>query len=436
MRETLRISEHRPGARSTRLRNRRGAIIVLVGVAMVGLMGLVVLATDGGTIARQKRMTQTAADAGALAGAIEIFRSQRDSIVTTALGESGRNGYTHSVNGVTVTVVNPTTSGFFIGPDYVEVTVSKVLPLTLGGFLGYPSVTVRSRAIGGMGPSLTCLVVTEPTEPNALYVKSGSLTTQDCAIAVNSTNAAAVATPANGDIAATSLYVTGGPATPPGGVTGTYRAGATAVTDPLAYLTMPTVGACNGAYGAYANYAGGTLSPGVYCGGIGVDHATVTFNPGVYILAGGGLDFKHATVTGTGVTFINTNAPAANGGASYKPIDMDVNSNVSLSACTVYDAVLCPMPGILFYQDPAASPALDPSGEPWVNSLGSSAAAVFNGTIYFPTQILASKSHTPITINGGAVVLRLEITTGQENILVTGASAGDFFALKRPTIVQ
>src|SRR5688572_33001528 len=147
MRETLRISEHRPGARSTRLRNRRGAIIVLVGVAMVGLMGLVVLATDGGAIARQKRMTQTAADAGALAGAVEIYRSHRDSIVTTAMAETDRNGYAHSVDGVTVTVVNPTTSGFFVGPDYVEVTVSKILPLTLGGFLGYPSVTVRSRAV-------------------------------------------------------------------------------------------------------------------------------------------------------------------------------------------------------------------------------------------------------------------------------------------------
>ncbi|HYN81741.1 MAG TPA: pilus assembly protein TadG-related protein [Gemmatimonadaceae bacterium] len=418
------------------MRNRRGAIIVLVGVAMVGLMGLVALATDAGAIARQKRMTQTAADAGALAGAIEIFRAHRDSIVPTAMGESQRNGYTHTVAGVNVTVTNPTTSGFFVGPDFVEVTVSKILPLTFAGFLGFPSVTVRSKAIGGFGPSLTCLVVTEPTEPNALYVKSGSLTTQDCAIAVNSTNSAAVATPANGDIVATSLSVTGGPAAAPAGVTGTYRAGSTALSDPLAYLTMPTVGACNGAYGAYANYAGGTLSPGVYCGGIGIDHAVAVFNPGVYILAGGGLDFKHATVTGNGVTFVNTNAPAANGGASYQPIDMDVNSNVSLSACTVYDAVLCPMPGILFYQDPAASPALDPSGEPWVNSLGSSAAATFNGTIYFPTQVLASKSRSPLTINGGAVVLRLEITTGQQNIIVTGASAGAYFAIKRPTIVE
>jgi hypothetical protein len=94
------------------------------------------------------------------------------------------------------------------------------------------------------------------------------------------------------------------------------------------------------------------------------------------------------------------------------------------------------LPGILFYQDPAASSAVSPPGDPWVNSLGSSAAAVFNGTMYFPTQVLASKSHTPITINGGAVVLRLEITIGQENILVTGAHAGAFFALKRPTIVE
>lgn len=416
--------------------NRRGAVLVLVAVFVVGLMSLLALVVDGGAITHQRRMAQTAADAGALAGAIEIYRSRPDSIVASARGESQRNGFTHGSGGVTVAVTNPTTSGTFVGPGFVEVIVTKTMPLSFGAVIQWPLFTIRARGVAGIAPSLACLILLEPLAPSALSVKSGSVTAQDCAIAVNSTSSSAFVTPGQGSVSASSISVTGGPATAPGGSTGTYFSGAPPMADPLSYLTMPSVGACNGAYGAYQDYGGATLSPGVYCGGISIDHSTVTFQPGLYILAGGGLDFKHATVTGNGVTFVNTNAPAANGGASYKPFDMDVNSNVTLSACTTYDATLCPFPGILFFQDPAASPALDPGGEPWVNSLGSSAAATFNGSIYLPTQALGAKSHSPITINGGVVALRLDIKTGQQDITITGPGAGSYFALKRPTIVE
>src|SRR6185295_7540678 len=60
--------------------------------------------------------------------------------------------------------------------------------------------------------------------------------------------------------------------------------------DPLANLPAPTVGAgCD-----YNNYSIGgnavlTLNPGIYCGGIYVQNATVTFGAGTYILKGGGL---------------------------------------------------------------------------------------------------------------------------------------------------
>jgi hypothetical protein len=431
------ISHLAPDQRKSSLRNRRGAILVLVAVFLVGLMSLLALVVDGGAVTHQRRLAQAAADAGAIAGAIEIYRQRPESVFVTARGETQRNGFTHGAGGVTVTVTNPTTSGNFVGPNFVEVTITKDMPLSFGGLINWPSFTVHGRAVAGLGPALACIILTEPIAPSALAASSNaSVTAQDCAIAVNSASNAAINLSSNATVSATSVAVTGGPATKPADVTGDYVSGSPPMADPLAYLTMPAVGACNGAYGAYANYGGASLSPGVYCGGIGIDHSTVTFQPGLYILAGGGLDFKHATVNGTGVTFINTNAPSANGGASYQPFDMDVNSNVRLSSCTTYDATLCPFPGILFWQDPAASPALDPGGNVWVNTLGSSAAATFNGTVYLPTQAVGAKSHSPITINGGLVALRLDIKTGQEQIVVTGASAGEYFALKRATIVE
>lgn len=128
-------------------RNRRGAVLVLVAVFAVGLMSLLALVVDGGVIAHQRRLSQAAADAGALAAAIEIHRGRPDSVVATARGESKRNGFTHGSGGVTVAVTNPTTTGTFVGPGFVEVIVTKTIPLSFGSVIQWPSFTIRSRGV-------------------------------------------------------------------------------------------------------------------------------------------------------------------------------------------------------------------------------------------------------------------------------------------------
>jgi hypothetical protein len=390
-------------------------------------MSLLGLALDGAAIQRQRRLTQKAADAAAAAAAIEIYRNRTDSVTASALSESRRNGYTDGANGVTVTVTYPTTTGYFIGNLFVKVTVEKRMSTMFSAFIGRDSAVVRSSATGGLGPANACLTLLDPTG-TTLSVKSGTLSTTNCGIAVNSSSATAVETPANGDINTQFITVNGGPSTAPAGVTGTYSSGAPRLPDPLGYLTMPAVGTCTGAYGDYANFTGATLSPGTYCGGIGIDHATVTFSPGLYILAGGGLILKHATVTGNGVTFVNTNAPATNGGAAnFAPFDFDVNTVVNFSAMTTGS-----LAGVLFYQDPNAGVP----GTDYTNFIGSSSAITYNGTVYFPTQTVASKSNSPITINGGLIAGKLVITTGQEILAINGAGAGGYFVPKKATIVE
>jgi hypothetical protein len=402
-------------------------MLVFISVSMIAFMGLMALSLDGGAIQRQRRLTQKAADAAAIAAAVEIYRNRRDSIVASAQSEARRNGFIDGTNGVTVGVTNPTTSGYFIGSNYVRVEVQRRFATNFGAFVGRDSVTVRSVAIAGLAPANVCLVLLDTTG-TALSVKSGAVSTTNCGVAVNSMSADAVETPSSGEIATSFLSVSGGPSTPPDGFNGVYSSGAPQLPDPLAYLTMPAVGACNGAYGAYQNFSGTTLNPGVYCGGISIDNRTVTFNPGLYILAGGGLSLKHATVVGTGVTFVNTNAPVANGGASkYAPFDFDTNSDVQFSAMTTGA-----LAGVLFYQDPAAGLP----GVNYTNFIGSSSAVTYNGTIYMPTQTVASKSNSPITINGGLIVGKLEISTGQEIVAINGPGAGQFFLPRRPSLVE
>jgi hypothetical protein len=95
------------------------------------------------------------------------------------------------------------------------------------------------------------------------------------------------------------------------------------MSDPLAYLAAPTAGSCSNTQPL--NYTVSvTLSPGTYCGQTagsvttpaitvsgnysGSSCATlpvVTFQPGLYVFAGG-LSFKCATVNGNGVTMYLT----------------------------------------------------------------------------------------------------------------------------------
>lgn len=97
-----------------------------------------------------------------------------------------------------------------------------------------------------------------------------------------------------------------------------------------------------------------TLNAGTYCGITISGNATVTFNPGTYILAGGGLTASSAgtTLTGTGVTFYNTcsSSPCNGGSSGYQPISISGNLTATLSAPTSGSYT-----GILFYEDPTIS---------------------------------------------------------------------------------
>src|SRR6476619_6630206 len=97
------------------MRSRSGAMLPLVAITMVGLMAVLALALDGGVVKRQRRLTQNAADAGALAGAQEIFRNMvYDTVINSARNAATSNGFTNSVNHARVLVDSPT-SGTYVG---------------------------------------------------------------------------------------------------------------------------------------------------------------------------------------------------------------------------------------------------------------------------------------------------------------------------------
>ena len=90
--------------------------------------------------------------------------------------------------------------------------------------------------------------------------------------------------------------------------------------------------------------------------------ANVTFAPGRYVLAGGGISAgANATATGSGVFFYNTNDPTHPSGAGdYGPIDLSGGGSLNIAASTsAQDAVYA---GIIFFNDRNSSTAISLGG--------------------------------------------------------------------------
>ena len=422
---------------------RRGAILALVAVTLVGLLALLALAVDGGLLQRERRLAQNAADAGAVGGAQEIFRNQsQDTIYSSGRNEATRNGFTNGANHVSVVVDTLPTGQPFAGAKYVRVSVNDTVATVFARVIGRSSVVVHAQAIGGIvPPSASCIVSLDPSAAQSLQVKCGAeLTASGCGISVNSNNSDGLDVRGTGSRldGGSPIGVRGGYLVTSGGSIGsTPQTGIAAVTDPMAYLTTPTPGPCSPPYATIGYKVvqpskDTTLQPGVYCGGIKVGTVIdVTFAPGMYFLMGGGMDLGSAAhIHGVGVTFVNMNGPVADGGDhKFAIFNLQNNSTVvNFSAMTTG-----PLAGILFYQDPAAGLA----GHTYVNVVKSGVGTTFSGSLYFPTQRLTVESGGGISINGGIVAQQILVQNNSTHLTVTGLGGGaGYFALKRASIVE
>jgi len=61
-----------------RAERRHGVVLVLVAVSLVAILGIVAMALDAGLLFSQRRGLQAAADAAALAAAIDLFKNPSD----------------------------------------------------------------------------------------------------------------------------------------------------------------------------------------------------------------------------------------------------------------------------------------------------------------------------------------------------------------------
>ena len=408
-------------------RQERGAVLILFTLASVVLIGFLGLAIDVGMLYLQKQKVQSAADAGALGAAQAMRRGQTGSITDLARMESARNGFTHEVDGVVVSVNNPPLGGQKAGNSaYTEVVVTQPFQTYFLRILGQKTASVSARAVATVGAASGCIYAMSSSVEGAVRV-DGRLVT-DCGIISNSSSSKSLEF-AGGTLSAAYYRVVGNYI---GNVVPTPTTRAAATPDPLLSMSAPPFPAAN----FYSTSVSGTvtLDPGVYHGGISIaSYANVTFNPGVYVMNGGNLFAAGKnTLNGTGVTFYftaNQTVPATRPAGfvlskTYTPGTVLINGGTATEGITNFSAPTSgPTEGKLFIQD-----RTQPSSSPF--DIQGSNQTDIEGVIYFPgTDILyqnstENRAHYTIIVgktvrlDGGGANLRVK---NDYSVLASGA---------------
>jgi Putative Flp pilus-assembly TadE/G-like len=407
--------------------DRSGAVLIYTALALAVLLGFGGLAVDAGMWYATKRSAQTAADAAAIAGALEVARGSTSATVQTkAKDDAERNGYS-AATGATITINNPPTSGPSASvASAVEAIVQQPVPGFLSAILHEEQVTVAARAVARSYVAESCVYVMNPSANAALSVPGTAAVDMDCGAQVNSDSPTAINQTGASCMTATQIATTGG-------ASGTCLnpqpdEDMPRVEDPFSYLTPPAAATAPCDYTSLVQVTSPTtLNPGNYCGGLKIE-ANVTFNPGEYVLNGQGLQIQgNSVVTGDEVSFYFPDTVTGYdppGPTPPRSLYVAGTTDVHLTAPTSGD-----YQSILFYNDPNVAPNI----EMWVQG---GANMDLTGVIY------ASNNHLRFAGGSGGVggwtVLAVDTLefTGNSNISGSAPPVDLPLALIRPTLVE
>jgi hypothetical protein len=452
------MSVDRPSATSlSRRGGERGAVLAYTVVSVLFLFLAVGLGVDLSHMYTVKAEAQNAADAAALAGATALRLDEGDRLegaMDRAVSVLNQNKYNfdnkefddvmsqEAQRALVKFAVN--FDGPYVGADEVEEEFGgdrniRFVQVTTPGvpvsiffsvpILG-PSRNISATAMAGLAVVTSdCIVSLRPNEEKTLYVSSdSSLTATQCNVQVNSCDSQGFYVSSSSEVTAGEISVCGSSWHESGSeVNPEPDVNQPQLTDPYAYLNAPPgidpyVGPCN--YNSLVEIKSDTpnktLNPGVYCGGIkiGSNVSLATFNPGLYVINGYGLEISSDTnVQGAGVTFINTAGYNGVPEDKYTPIKIVSNSNANLSAPTKdFNPGLVPevFLDLLFYQDPnCGSMCTDTSLKNIIQinntDAGPGAELMLSGALYFPTQILAVESQSSLIVDGLVVAYEIHV---------------------------
>jgi Flp pilus assembly protein TadG len=340
--------------------DRRGAVAMIIGLALSVMLGVAGLAVDASMWQYNKNNAQAVADAAALSAVTSALAGDSLArIQSEVYSIAAAAGYVRSSN-VTVTINNPPTTGNYAGnSNAYEVIIAEAQPryFSLMYTKGGPTVYARSVALVTSTSIASCVVSLASSGSGAVSLNgNGSVDLTNCNLDANSTNKTSLTLTGNASVTAQGVHLAGGFSTTGNAsiVTPSLVTNGSPVTDPYANRVMPSDDATNpGCFKTNYSPTGGNLPNNgavtVYCGNLSFSgNTSETIPAGIYIIdKGGSLSVSgNASLTGTGVTFIFTSST----GGAVGSFNISGNGSVNLTA-----PATGPTAGIVFWVDKAAT---------------------------------------------------------------------------------
>jgi hypothetical protein len=311
-----------------------GQTVIMVALSMLTLLGFVGFAADMGLLFRSQRNMQIAADAAAVAAALDYKYNVSDSSAQTAgicaalqnfektcPTSPAPTGPTYTTGGKTITVSCPPADGPNIGtPGFCEAQVSESNSTLFMGMFNHKSMSVAARAVAGAGLSQGCIWALATSGVDIAMSGVSSVNVSNCDIYDDSNATDALDLTGVGSISAKEIGIVGNnpgyqtnltssinicnPTCEPGNPT-TGIAPAASPINPTAPTPSTFSGTCTGTgpggVGCAYNCSGVsncTIGPGTYTSITNSGTGTLTLTAGNYDVTGS------ITNSGTGGTIL------------------------------------------------------------------------------------------------------------------------------------
>ena len=412
-----------------RRRSEAGQTFVLMVLVLVGLVGFVALATDGGMLYAERRRAQNAADTAALGAALAKIKGLN--LYNVALDRLDKNGFgvvwDHCIpagydciagtgDKWTIQVSNPPRSGQFAGDDdYIQVIVTTEVATSFAQMIFQGPLRTTVEAVSRTWPELSiapgyALYSTSAHDCKAMWFSGTGDTVIHGGSVFSNSDASSPSCDSGVQSGAGNISVG-----PPGEeirVVGLFDLGGSGSVDPPPtemvsheYLRPVPLPDCSGMtdYGNVKINAGKskTLQPGLYgyiTFGAG---ANVTLQPGMYCIYGDkGFTGTGGSVTGNGVMIY----------LEAGPLDLGGNTLVALTAEDTKEVLVDPSYndwyGMLVYVDPS-------NGSP--TTLTGTSGTDYHGTVYAP--------NSDCTINGTGDSIGVNAQLICYTVKITGTAA-------------
>lgn len=362
------------------LRDRKGSMYMLAAFALPVLVGFGGMGVDVAMWYAERRVTQSIADAAAIAATYSEMAGD-DLTAQTAAGkiEAVRNGYEDIADNsfsVAPSVVPPVTG---TSTPIVDVVVRRKVPIFMLGWFLNGNPKIAATATGGLrNLGTNCVISLSPHASRAVEFLGGTDANIGCGVTSNSDAADSLYIGGTAELSANPAQAHGDIVVAGGGVLNSTLPPmpySPQVADPFGGRSFPlTMMACTYPSGLVVNNTQ-TIGPAIaggsvrICGDLTVQPSgDLTLQAGTYYVEGDIL--IQGTLTGDGVTLVLTGPDPASVGT----IDITAQATVTLTAPSTG-----PYAGIIIYQDRIA----DSSG---TNQLLGGSDMNLLGAIYAPNK--------------------------------------------------